>query len=391
MNRAASIDSITLSIARVTPSTHWAFVEMVDDQNRTGFGEATLTGYDSELLRVANELFVVVVNMRLEEVGPFLSTLNLDTLPRAAVVSALSHATTDLLAQARSCSVAALLGQTVREFIPTYANINRRTRSRAPASFAESALAATAAGFTALKIAPFDGVSLYGGHQNGDHKLIDLAFERIAAVRDAVGRSVEVMVDCHWRLNVAVAREVLASDVCDGLYWFECPIPETPDNLQDLRALRSFANRRSIRLAGCEQAIRVDGFLPFLKADAYDVMMPDIKYVGGLAEMLEVARLLDSHDVEFSPHNPSGPVAHAVSLQICALVPNFRRLEMQFDETPHFDALADAKMPAPKNGGMRVPSAPGIGIGLNRAVLDSLTIRRLKFNREPEKCNVTLV
>jgi L-alanine-DL-glutamate epimerase-like enolase superfamily enzyme len=65
MNKEASIDSITLSIARVTPSTHWAFVEMVDDQNRSGFGEATLTGYDSELLRVGNELFVVVVNSAL--------------------------------------------------------------------------------------------------------------------------------------------------------------------------------------------------------------------------------------------------------------------------------------------------------------------------------------
>ena len=390
MNREARIDSLTLSIARVTPSTHWAFVEMVDDQNRTGFGEATLTGQDSELLRVASELFMAVVNTRLEEGGTLFATLNLETLARAAIVSALSHATMDLLGQARNCSVAGLLGETVREFVPMYANINRRTRSRAPADFAESARAATAAGFTAIKIAPFDGVTLYGADRNHDKKLIDAALDRIAAVRDAVGRSVELMIDCHWRLNVAVAREVLASDVCDGLYWLECPIPETPDNLQDLRALRSFANSRGIRLAGCEEAIRVDGFRPFVEAGAYDVMMPDIKYVGGMAEMLEVARLLDSHGVEFSPHNPSGPVAHAVSLQICALVPNFRRLEMQFDETPHFDALAGMKLPAPENGSTRVLSAPGIGIGLDRAALESLTIRRLKFNREHEKCSVTV-
>lgn len=391
MNREARIDSLTLSIARVTPSTHWAFIEMVDDQNRTGFGEATLTGHDSELLRVANEVFVALLNTRLEEGATLFATLSLETLARAAIVSALSHATMDLLGQARNCTAAALLGETVRDDVSLYANINRRTRSRTPAGFAESARAATAAGFTAVKIAPFDGVALYGAHKSHDKKLIAAALDRIAAVHDAVGRSVEVMVDCHWRLNFAVASEVLASGVCDGLYWLECPIPETPDNLQDLRALRSFANSRGIRLAGCELAIRVDGFRPFIKAGAYDVMMPDIKYVGGMAEMLEVARLLDSHGVEFSPHNPSGPVAHAASLQICALVPNFRRLEMQFNETPHFDALACMKLPAPENGRSRVLSASGIGIGLDRAVLESLTIRRLKFNREHENCNVTVV
>lgn len=390
MNREARIDALTLSIVQVTPSTHWAFVEMVDDQNRTGFGEATLTGHDSDLLRVASELFSVVVNTRLEETGTLFGTLNLETLARAAVVSALSHATMDLLGQARNCSAAALLGEVVRKSVPMYANINRRTRSRAPADFAESARVATAAGFTAVKIAPFDDVTLYGGHTSHDKKLIDAALDRIAAVRNVVGRSVEVMVDCHWRLNAAVAREVLASDVCDGLYWLECPIPESPDNLQDLRAIRSFANSRGIRLAGCELAVRIDGFRPFLEAGAYDVMMPDIKYVGGMAEMLGVAGLLDSHGVEFSPHNPSGPVAHAASLQICALAPNFRRLEMQFNETRHFDAIASMKLPLPENGKTRVPSAPGLGIEVNRAVLDSLTIRRLKFNREHEKCDATV-
>ncbi|WP_187620065.1 mandelate racemase/muconate lactonizing enzyme family protein [Paraburkholderia sp. UCT2] len=390
MKKEARIDSLTLSIVQVTPSTRWAFVEMVDDQNRTGFGEATLAGHDGDLLRVASELFAAVVNTRLKETGTMFATLRLETLARAAVVSALSHATMDLLGQARNCSAAALLGEIVRESVPMYANINRRTRSRAPADFAQSARVATAAGFSAVKIAPFDDVALYGAHTNYDKKLIDAALDRIAAVRDIVGRSVEVMVDCHWRLNVAVAREVLASNVCDGLYWLECPIPESPDNLQDLRALRSFANSRGIRLAGCEQAVRTDGFRPFVKAGAYDVMMPDIKYVGGMGEMLEVARLLDSHGVEFSPHNPSGPVAHAASLQICALVPNFRRLEMQFNETRYFDAIANMKLPLPQNGKTRVSSAPGLGIEVNRTELDSLTIRRLIFNREHEKCNATV-
>lgn len=388
MNKEARIESLTLSIAQVTPSTHWAFVEMTDDENRTGLGEATLTAHDSELLGVANEMFAAVVHMRPEDVGPWLATLKLDTLARAAIASALSHATTDLLAQRLHCSAAQLLGAAVRECVPMYANINRRTRTRTPASFAHSARTAVAAGFSALKIAPFDGVTLYGGHADGQLKLIAEALDRIAAVREAVGPSVELMVDCHWRLNAAVAREVLSSEVCDGLYWLECPLPETSHNLSDLRALRSVANRRSVRLAGCEEAVRVEGFRPFIEAGAYDVMMPDVKYVGGVAETLEVARLLGAHGVEFSPHNPSGPVAHAVSLQICALVPNFQRLEMQFDETPYFDTLTQTKLSAPENGEARVPQSPGMGIRLDHSVLDPLTICRLQLNRTIQTANI---
>jgi galactonate dehydratase len=381
MNAEIGIDSITLSIARVTPSTHWTFVEIVDEENRIGLGEATLTGRDSELLRAASDMFPAIVDMRVDDAASWLDTLELGTIARAAVASALSHAVTDLRARIRNRSIAELLGHPVRAFIPMYANINRRTHTRSPDSFAHSARSAVAAGFSAVKIAPFDGVTLYGNDAHAQPLLIDAALERIAAVRDAVGPAVDVMVDCHWRLNAHVARQVLASDVCDGLHWLECPLPETPDRLHELRALRSLANDRGIRLAGCEEAIRAEGFMPFVEAGAYDVMMPDVKYVGSVDEMLHVAQLLGRHDVEFSPHNPSGPVAHAVSMQICSLVPNFRRMEMQFDETPYFHTLTGATVPVPDNGGAPIARTSGIGMRLDRDALDPLTIRRLQFHR----------
>jgi galactonate dehydratase len=376
------IDSITLSIARVTPSTHWTFVEIVDQYNRRGWGEATLTGQDDNLLHAANDLFPQIAGMCLNEVARFLQSHPLNTLAYAAIVSALSHARNDLIGQLLGRPIAALHGQPVRDTIPLYANINRRTRSREPHQFAQSAQAALAAGYNAIKIAPFDGVALYGAPQEPDQKALDLALERIAAVRDAIGPSVELMVDCHWRLNSAVARDVLSSEICTGLHWLECPIPETPENLPELRALRSFANQRGIRLAGCEEAMRVEGFLPFVNAEAYDVMMPDVKYVGGVAQMIAVAQLLDRHGIEFSPHNPSGPVAHAVSLQICAIVKNFRRLETQFDETPFFKSLCGSSLPVMANGKSSISTRPGIGIRIDRKVLESLTTRQLTINVE---------
>src|SRR6185437_5452 len=201
---------------------------------------------------------------------------------------------------------------------------------RSPHGFAASARDALAAGFTAVKIAPFDEV-VPGENRPGT---IDFGLARIAAVRDAVGTGRHLLVDCHWRLTEAQAEVVIRFAAGQAVYWVECPLPETEDNLPALVRLRRLANAQQVRLAGCEQGIGMAGFEGFLKAGAYDAMMPDVKYVGGLGQVMRLSERFADHGVGFSPHNPTGPVCHAASLQVCAAAPNLDRLEMQFDETP---------------------------------------------------------
>src|SRR3954468_19440586 len=122
------------------------------------------------------------------------------------------------------------------------------------------------------------------------------------------------MRDCHWRLNRAAAEAVIEATTPQKLYWLECPVPEEPELFDTIRHIRAKANARDVRLAGCEEMSMLAGFQPFLDADAYDAMMPDAKYVGGLREMLHVGNALALSGVGFSPHNPSGPVCHAASL-----------------------------------------------------------------------------
>ena len=181
------------------------------------------------------------------------------------------------------------------------------------------------------------------------------------------------MVDCHWRLDEAAALTVLAAVDPLRLYWLECPLVENAANLPALVRLRSAANGLGIRLAGCEQAIGLAGFAPFLAAGAYDVMMPDVKYVGGLAEVMRVAAAFDRAGVDFSPHNPSGPVCHAASLQVSAAVPTLSRLELQFDESPLFDGLVGGQLPATGGGSSALPQKPGLGVGLRAELLDPAT------------------
>lgn len=71
-----------------------------------------------------------------------------------------------------------------------------------------------------------------------------------------------------------------------------------------------------------------------------------------------------------SPHNPSGPVCHAASLQLSATLPGFDRLELQFDESPIFDELVGAPFAGIENGQTVAPQAPGLGVTLDNAVIE---------------------
>lgn len=177
-----------------------------------------------------------------------------------------------------------------------------------------------------------------------------------------------------------------------GGVWVECPLPETDDTLTALRRLRGLANARGVRLAGCELGIGEAGFAPFLRAGAYDVMMPDVKYVGGLAEMLRLSDTFAQAKIGFSPHNPTGPICHAVSLHVCAAAPSLDRLEVQFNETDLFGALAGNALPHPHGGTSALPAeAAGLGVALAPDVLRRQEVMGfIRHRREPPPAGITI-
>ena len=184
------------------------------------------------------------------------------------------------------------LGGARRENVPVYANINRRTEVRTPAGSAQSARDALAAGFSALKVAPFDEVSVALCARGEGSAAMQAGLARVAAVRATAGPACRLMVDCHWRFDEATAARLIDAAAEQRVHWIECPLPETHDNLAALVRLRSRANAHGALLAGMENGIGSESFAPCCAAGAYDVMMPDVKYVGGLGEMLRCGRAL---------------------------------------------------------------------------------------------------
>jgi galactonate dehydratase len=129
-----------------------------------------------------------------------------------------------------------------------------------------------------------------------------------------------------------------------------------------------------MRLAGLETGIGLEAFAPFLAVGAYDVIMPDVKYLGGLGLFAELGDLARRHGAVLSPHNPSGPVCHAASLHVACALAAVDSLEVQFDETPLFNALVGSAFEPPSGGLAPVSQAPGLGVALDRAWIEKLRI-----------------
>ena len=314
------ISAVDLLVVNVTPRTNWCFLLVRADGGLTGLGECSLANHEAQLRAAAQRLSTSVVGEdararnRLARVLPHAPA----GLVSQTLLSAFEQALWDLAGQEADVPIHVLLGGALRQPVPLYANINRGA-ARNPAGFAAAARRAVEAGFAAVKLAPFDPFVWEDATAPGARAAYAEGLARIAAVREAVGAEVDIMVDAHWRFSAGGAAALIRDLDEFRLFWLECPVAEA--NHSEIRRLRTMANGRGMRLAGAETLCGLAAYRPLVEAGCYDVLMPDIKHCGGHAEMQRIAALALTGGIELAPHNPTGPVCHAHSLHACAAIP----------------------------------------------------------------------
>ena len=362
---AAGVRDLDVHACAVSPITTWLFVELRTEAGRVGTGEATLPGCESAVVAQLRRLAAPLAGTPVAagQARPEPREPSAERLAAATAASALDQALWDLRGQVAGRPLAGVLGTARRGEVAVYANVNRRTRDRSPNGFVASAEAALAQGFDAIKIAPFDEVRDRTVAAADQLRSAGEGLARIAAVRAALGPDVRLMVDCHWRFSAEAAAALIRELAALGVWWLECPMPEVEDDVAAVRGLRRLANERGMVLAGCESKTGVGGFRPWLDGEAYDAVMPDVKHVGGLGDLLLIDQLACARGITLAPHNPSGPVAHAVSVHMSTLLESFLILEQQFDESPLFAAIVDGAV-ATADGCAVPPRGYGLGVRL---------------------------
>lgn len=359
------ITAIEPLVIHVNHRGDWLFVLVHTDAGITGLGEASHSHNDALAVAALTYFGQLLHGHDPRQIeGALLKMQRVDAgRVGNTALSGIEQALWDIVGQELGVPVHRLFGGALQTKLRLYANINRHVQERTPAGFATAARQAADEGFTAIKLAPFDELSGPDHVRTGPQAAWRTGVARVAAVRAAIGDSVELAVDCHGRMDASEARTVAAAMADLNLFWYEEPVPDT--HIDDLVAITGSI---PMPTASAESIYGMLGFRPFLTQRVVDVLMPDVKHNGGLATTKAIAAAAQMNQLLIAPHNPAGPVATASTAQVISTVPNFYILEFAWGEV---DWRAELLQPAERieDGYLVLSQEPGIGHQLNPALV----------------------
>lgn len=338
--------------------TNLVLVKVETDAGIHGWGEATLEYKEHATAEAIHELDHILVGTDPFRIEEFRHDAYRDAYWRGgpvlmSAISGIEMALWDIKGKALGVPVYELLGGAVRTEIPCYVN-GWFAPAKRPEEFAEKAIAAREAGFAGIKWDPFGKAWLEISRSE-----LAAADECVRQVHNAVGDTMELLIEGHGRFNVPSALRIARHLEEFDIYWLEEPV--VPDDLEGLAAVRR-ASR--VPIAAGERLYGRAQFRTFFEKECADFVQPDVSHAGGIMEMRLIAAAAECRHLPFCPHNPSGPIANAATLQLAACIPNFARLETMFNDVPWRADICNEELVI-RNGKMQIPSKPGLGVEIN--------------------------
>ena len=299
-------------------------------------------------------------------------------------IAAIENALLDIKGKALGVPVYELFGGPVRTRIPvywshcgTYRVRNHELVGVPPLKNYDDVAAlgaeVKAKGFKALKtnIMPYENgklVSFGPGfgrtpgwpELNADRKTLQAVRDTLAAFREGAGPDMGLHLDVNYHFktegNLQVARAVAPYDMT----WLEI-------DTWDPQSLALIRRQAPCPIASLESVTGRRAFRPFLDAYAADVAIIDVIW-NGFLESIKIAAMADAYEVNCAPHNYYGHLCSAVSAHFCAVVPNFRVMEIDIDSVSWRDELF-VNAPVIENGELLLPEGPGWGVEVNEAAV----------------------
>jgi galactonate dehydratase len=361
---------------------NWIFVKVLTDQpGLHGWGEATLEWHTRAVVGAIEDIAQLLIGedpTRIEHLWQMMYRQHFwhgNGIVRGTAISGIDIALWDILGKVHGVPVHRLWGGPVRDYIRLYCHLGGGrmedfygTDVSDAKRFGELAQQAVADGFTAFKsMAVPSTMSLEGNAP------VRYAERCVAAMRDAVGPDIDIMVDCHARPSPRMGLLFAKALEPYKLYWFEEPCwPEAIDGLAEIqRAVTT-------PIATGERLVGLHAFRDLLEKRAASVLQPDITHCGGLTEARRIATLAEAYRVSLAPHNPQGPVSTAASLELGIATPSYIICESVHTDVPwRADVVREGFTVDPKGRLVRPNTRPGLGIEINEA-----EVKRHPFEQE---------
>jgi D-galactarolactone cycloisomerase len=275
-------------------------------------------------------------------------------------VGALDMALQDVRGKALNLSVAELYGGRLRDRVPVYASGMNYTEGQDPTKqYPEEAKALVKRGFRAMKM-----------RIGGLPMRRDLA--TVAAVREAVGPDIKLMVDGNGAYSLATAIRVGRELERLDYYFYEEPLPQL-----DYAGYEVLTSKLDIPIAGGEVLDSRGRAKEVIVRRAMRIIQPDVSLCGGIEEVLFIAGMARLWGILCTPHCWGGGVVIAATLQLLSLLPDASwarttetpMLELDVYENPFRDKLVSKPVEVSPDGFIDVPTSPGLGIEINEDVL----------------------
>lgn len=239
---------------------------------------------------------------------------------------------------------------------------------------------AVADGYDAVKVDPVfaplerrpmaDVFATQGNQIRGCYREHDLtrSVERIAAVREAGGSDLDIIVEIHSLLDANTASELgKALEPYRIMYYEEPTMPCNPNVFKHIQ------QNCSLPLATGERSYTRWGFRQFFEDRTLSIIQPDLCNTGGITETKKICDMAQVYDIGVQIHVCGGPIATAAALQVEAAIPNFVIHEEHNANLLTIFKEAGKYYYAPENGDYEIPELPGIGQEMSEKAMATAT------------------
>lgn len=348
-----------LTLYKVAP--RWLFLKIETDEGITGWGEPIVEGRADTVRTAVEEYRNYLIGKDPMTIEDHWQVMYRSGFYRGgpvimSAISGIDQALWDIKGKYYNAPVYELLGGAVKSKMQIY----RWIGGDRPEQVVTAAKEALNQGYTAVKMNAVEEFNYIDNFAK-----IDKVSKRLAALRDALGYSIDIAIDFHGRVHKPMAK-VLAKE----LDQYHLMFIEEPVLSQNNEALRDIANHTSTPIATGERMFSRWDFKEILQAGYVDILQPDLSHAGGISECKKIAAMAEAYDVAIAPHCPLGPIALASCLQLDFCTPNAfiqeQSLGIHYNQgSDLLDYLKDSSVYKYVAGFVDLMKAPGLGIEVN--------------------------
>ncbi len=346
-------------------------VELIDENGISGFGESLCHGMQPPQVAasIIQNLYIPhILNKSIFDTERIWEELYNISRPfgQGTMINALSSidiAMWDLIGKNLEQPIYNLIGGMYRESVQAYATgFYRQEGVQYPQDAISEAQSHKSKGFKAMKLKCGFG--------------IEKDIHYIKAVRDSVDSDIKIMVDFNCAYSQAQARRIIKALENEKIEFLEELL--SADDKKGYQALR---NMSSTYITAGENLFGKSAFVEWMTEGTLDIYQPDLCSVGGFTEYKKIIAIAQATNSSIIPHVWGSGIGLAASLQLMAVIPpNPQALEtthpmLEYDQSSHpFRGDLIHNTINMKDGFVSIPKGYGIGIEVNRSILEQYNI-----------------